>query len=1159
MSITTKLGVFVAITAILGAGAFFFGGGDRGKVDSAASAKTARAFSTVAEAVANARTAAVGEAADAVKNEALPSVFGLKGTVNLADVPEGTFRHELTRLAKPSLAYALAKLGKLHVPLADVASLRVDGTGHLYYECAAVSASILAATSPAREPDAAAIETPSESSASVPVSTPPVRHSKAGASKVIYLDFNGYTITGTHWNLAMGSPGDADYRPAVTSYVAKAFSLDADLDNFSDAEQTEIIRIWERVAEDYRPFDVDVTTEEPASFTANTGRILITNSTDANGVEMPGGSTAAGIAYLDVFGSSDYVSAYSPALIYADKNYNYEDYIAEAASHEMGHNLSLSHDGKTDGTEYYLGHGSGPTSWGPLMGAPYNRNVTQWSKGEYYLANNQEDDLALIAGHLGYAAPTPADNNTAANPLTVSGSTLSGQGVIGTPGEADRFSFTVSAISVVSFTALPFRSAVDTSGGNLDVALQLYDAGNTLVANNDPANATTTSAILNAGLSPGTYYLRVSGEGAGTPMANPPTGYTAYDSMGQYTISGSIAAPTAPAFTVQPTSRSASAGQPVTFSVTTNGNPAPSIRWQRMTNGASSWLDLTDSLGISGSSTVSLTLAATTGAMNGDQFRCVATNVAGSVTSNSAVLTVNTPPSITTQPLSSAVFAGGSVIFSVSVSGGGTSTYQWQKNGINIAGATSATLNLTNIQVSDAGNYALVATNAGGSTTSRFARLVVLVPQANATVYNATVYPTGVTAGGNVGLDYVLTNIGTRNWDVNHYLSIRDNNGTFVAFSPLIGTHSGENKTVHLSFTAPTTPGTYPYVVQGLENGVEFFSTQVTFTLYVLAQQPNSITYNATNFPVSATPGSNLIFNYNVTNTGTKTWGTNHFLTLRDNFGSYAPYASLNGVAPGQSKTVNLSLTAPATPGIYPYYVQALENTVQYFQAQADLTLTVLGAHPNAVIYTPTRSQDNVVPGATVSLRYSLSNAGTGTWGANRYASLRDSNGTFLAFVPLSGVAPGGSTTVNFNFTAPTAPGIYSYFVQNLEDGVEFFDSQDVVTLTVLTIPIGNAASYNTSTFPASAARGATVTFTENITNRGTKTWGANHYLSLRDADNIFLGFLSLNGLAPGQSKTLTFIFTAPAASGVYTYHVQGFESGIEFFNMSDNPVLIVP
>lgn len=516
-------------------------------------------------------------------------------------------------------------------------------------------------------------------------------------------------------------------------------------------------------------------------------------------------------------------------------------------------------------------------------------------------------------------------------------------------------------------------------------------------------------------------------------------------------------------------------------------------------------------------------------------------------------------PVITTQPLSNAAFAGGSVRMTAVVTGTPTPTYQWQKNGINVSAATSASLSLSNVQITDAGSYALVATNPGGSVTSRFARLVVLVAQANATTYAANVFPTGVTAGGTVGLDYLLTNIGTKNWGANHYLSIRDRNGTFVAFSPLVGVNSGENKAAHLTFTAPTTVGSYTYAVQGLENGVEFFSTQTTFTLNVLAPSSNSITYNSTNFAISATPGSNLIFNFNVTNTGTNPWGANHYLTLRDGTGVYAENSSLKGVASGQSKTVNLSFAAPTTPGVYPYYVQATETGVGASSTQANLTLTVLAPHPNAMVYTATRSVDNVTPSAIVNLRYSLSNAGTSTWGASHYVSLRDANGTYLAFVPLSGVVPAASTTVNFGFAAPTTPGIYTYTVQGLEDGVEFFDTQDVVVVTVLATPMANAATYNATTFPSAAARGASVSFTSNVTNRGAQTWGANHYLSLRDADNTFLGFLPISGVAPGANKTVGFTFAAPSTPGIYTYHVQGFESGIEFFNMSDNLVLIVP
>ena len=79
--------------------------------------------------------------------------------------------------------------------------------------------------------------------------------------------------------------------------------------------------------------------------------------------------------------------------------------VAEASSHEVGHALSLAHDG-TSGTSYYTGHGSGSTGWAPLMGASYYQPVTQWSAGEYVNANNNTssanygngpDDLAVIA------------------------------------------------------------------------------------------------------------------------------------------------------------------------------------------------------------------------------------------------------------------------------------------------------------------------------------------------------------------------------------------------------------------------------------------------------------------------------------------------------------------------------------------------------------------------------------------------------------------------------------------------------------------------------------------------------------------------------------------------------------------------------------------
>jgi hypothetical protein len=225
-----------------------------------------------------------------------------------------------------------------------------------------------------------------------------VFHSRPGAPNVLYLNFCGETVVNTEWNTVVGR----------TEIPAVPFSTDSDLTTFSDAEQLAIKRIWQRVAEDYAPFNIDVTTERPATFTTRTAVALITRTTDANGDPNPY-NTAGGVAYVNAFGTTTYAK-YRPAWIYPGNLSNVESYIAEAASHEIGHNLGLSHDGKTDGTEYYGGHGIGDISWGPLMGTGYGRNVSQWSKGEYYLANNTQDDLATIAGKISYRSDDHANS-----------------------------------------------------------------------------------------------------------------------------------------------------------------------------------------------------------------------------------------------------------------------------------------------------------------------------------------------------------------------------------------------------------------------------------------------------------------------------------------------------------------------------------------------------------------------------------------------------------------------------------------------------------------------------------------------------------------------------------------------------------------------------
>jgi hypothetical protein len=174
--------------------------------------------------------------------------------------------------------------------------------------------------------------------------------------------------------------------------------------------------VWHRISEDFAPFNIDVTTEAPPSFGPTVGHILITNRTDSND-KLIYSQIAGGVAYVGVWGQSNYVYN-QPALVF----YNHTGsahHMAEAASHELGHNLGLSHDGTTAGVEYYEGHGTGNTSWAPIMGVGYYKNVTQWSNGNYSEANNSQEDINIIASRLGYSADDHGDNISSATALKI--------------------------------------------------------------------------------------------------------------------------------------------------------------------------------------------------------------------------------------------------------------------------------------------------------------------------------------------------------------------------------------------------------------------------------------------------------------------------------------------------------------------------------------------------------------------------------------------------------------------------------------------------------------------------------------------------------------------------------------------------------------------
>lgn len=179
-----------------------------------------------------------------------------------------------------------------------------------------------------------------------------------------------------------------------------------------------------------------------------------------------------------------------------------------------------------------------------------------------------------------------------------------------------------------------------------------------------------------------------------------------------------------PSFSDQPDNTTANEGETATFTVVAAGTPTPTLQWQR--NTGSGWLD------ISGATASSYTTPTLVAGNDGDQYRCQASNLAGTTTSNTATLTV-TPlaaPVITSQPSDTSASEGATATFSVTATGNPSPTYQWQLNTgsgwSNISGATGTSFTTPTLVSGDDQNlYRVVVTNSQGSATSNAALLTV--------------------------------------------------------------------------------------------------------------------------------------------------------------------------------------------------------------------------------------------------------------------------------------------------------------------------------------------------------------------------------------------------------------------------------------------------
>lgn len=370
-----------------------------------------------------------------------------------------------------------------------------------------------------------------------PYFTLPRLNSNPGAAKTIFLDFMGGPVdqdflyqatpstSGGTADAILHSGGPVNLR----SWDVPRFDLDGNTASFSAAEQAVIKEIWQRVAEDFAPFDVNVTTDWlNASNDRNTLRIVV------------GGRSVAAPEMVDPYGLSQFDSMKqggpNVAFVFADSikdlGGHFATLAANVASREAGHAFGLQYQLQNDRT-------SGKSDITPqanIMGTRIGVELSRWASEIIPLAGavspnawSWQDDIKVLTTALGLRDHGQYGGFTNLGNLDVAG-TLQAQGIIVIP-------FAIRSAENPGQEAVDVDKFIfDTQGGRIHFAVQGVGAGQNLGAHfevwdslkkvgESPTLYGDLNAALTLNLPAGTYTVKVMG-GAGFEYGN----------YGQYTL-----------------------------------------------------------------------------------------------------------------------------------------------------------------------------------------------------------------------------------------------------------------------------------------------------------------------------------------------------------------------------------------------------------------------------------------------------------------------------------------------------------------------------------------------------------------------------------------------------------------------------------------------